>query len=235
MRCAFHNEKDAEFICSSCGQPICRDCLMIVNGKNYCRTCGHNLSALNNTHQYGPVPDKRGDGISGFLFFIFLFAPGLRHMYLGLMKRGIHFLLTFFGAIAVGMLLGSGIGEVIIPVCFIVWFYSAFDSYQCRKLLARGEKVEDAPLFKDYGYEEIKNYFSGRKQLIGIAAIVLGGYLLLKQFVRYGWAFPLPNAVIRAIDFILRNSVPIFMILFGIYLIARTGKKAKDYIETPNE
>lgn len=43
------------------------------------------------------------DGISGFLFFIFLAVPGLRHMYLGLMKRGVQFLVSFFGIITLAV------------------------------------------------------------------------------------------------------------------------------------
>lgn len=232
MKCIYHNEREAEFICSSCGQPVCRDCITVVNGKNVCNACAYK----NNVYNMGQYqhPYKKSDGINGFLFFIFLAVPGLRHMYLGLMKRGFQFLMTFFGSIAFGMLLGST-GEIIFPVFFIIWFYSAFDSYQYRKLIAKGQEVQDRTLFEGYELNDVWNCVSQRKRPVGIIIVSLGIYLLLKEFTRYGWSFHIPQKVMSMMSFILNSIVPIIFIICGVYLITRVGKKQQSNEESPDE
>lgn len=227
MKCVYHNDRDAEYICSSCGQPVCRECITVVNGKNVCLSCEYK-SHRYEARQYNGVSYKKGDGISGFLFFIFLAVPGLRHMYLGLMKRGLQFLEVFFGAVIIGILLGDGIGEIAIPVAFIIWFYSAFDSYQYRKLLARGEEALDKPLFDDFGIDEARNFLGERKSLIGGIIIIVGIYLLLRRvrwFIGgYGISGRIVNLIFRMIDFGFGSIVPILFIVCGVYLLSRVKK-----------
>lgn len=37
MTCAKHHDKEAAGMCVYCGKPYCKECLVEVNGKNYCR------------------------------------------------------------------------------------------------------------------------------------------------------------------------------------------------------
>ncbi|MDR2090323.1 MAG: hypothetical protein LBP62_01510 [Clostridiales bacterium] len=38
-KCYIHSECEAVGICSRCGKPICKDCLVEVKGKNFCKNC----------------------------------------------------------------------------------------------------------------------------------------------------------------------------------------------------
>lgn len=222
MKCIYHNDREAEFVCTSCGQPVCRECATVINGKNVCKACAYkNMQQIQEQYRY----NRSGDGVNGFLFFIYLAVPGLRHMYLGLMKRGLGFLVTFFGLIGLSIIL-EGLAGILVPVIFIAWFYSAFDSYQCRKLLSKGEQVEDKELFKGYGLETIKEFFVKRKTLSGVAVILLGVYLLFKQIVRYGYRRYVPDIIITMIDFTTDSIVPLLLIIGGIYLLTRVGGRA---------
>jgi hypothetical protein len=220
MKCVYHNDKEAEFVCSYCGQPICRDCTTSINGKSVCKSCSHNM------HQYNQTQHNAQEGINGFLFFIFLAVPGLRHMYLGLMKRGVQFLVSFFGLITFGVLLDR-LGAIVIPIVFIVWFYSAFDSYQYKKMIDKGEKAEDIPLFEEYGLDSIKDFFAKRKHASGIVIVFLGIYLFLRQLQRYTGMLRIPSIVDHSIDFAFSLFIPILLIIGGVYIIAKVNEKAE--------
>lgn len=47
MNCVIHNEKEATGACTYCGKLYCADCLVEINGRNYCRE--HVNEALNQT------------------------------------------------------------------------------------------------------------------------------------------------------------------------------------------
>lgn len=228
MKCVYHTDREAEYVCSSCGQPVCRECVTVINGKNVCKACGQKNTQYN-LSQYNHIQYKKGDGINSFFFFIFLLVPGLRHMYLGLMNRGLQLLIAFFGTITIGMFLGNSIGEIVIPVAFIIWFYSAFDSFQYRKLIARGERVEDRPIFEDYSTDQLKNLLGRRKKIVGVSIIILGVYMLLRQFRWYASRFGIPETLIRTIfsviDFGFDSIIPILLIVAGMYLLAGLRKR----------
>lgn len=227
MKCIYHNNLEAEYICSVCGQPVCRECNTVIAGKNVCRSCG-SKNVQYNMPQYSNMPYKKGDGVNGFLFFIFVAVPGLRHMYLGLMNRGLQFLISFFGAFTIGIITGNSLEGIIIPIIFIIWFYSAFDSYQCRKLLARGEKIEDKPIFEEYSIHQLKGFIGARKKMVGIAIILLGVYMLLRQ-LRWYLGGIIPERIIRilygAIDFGFGSIIPVLLIIGGIYLMSSVRRK----------
>lgn len=214
MKCVYHSDREAEFICSSCGQPICRECATVIDGRNLCRACAYRST------QYMRKRPGANDGINSFLFFIYLAVPGIRHMYLGFMKRGLDFLAAFFGLICLSTIFNE---NIFLPVIFIIWFYSAFDSYQIRKLTARGEKVEDTGIFKGMGLESIKDFFMRKRTFSGAMIIVLGVYLLLKDVVRHRYML-LPSGVITIFNFVIDSTIPIAMIVGGVYILSKAGK-----------
>ncbi len=73
------------------------------------------------------------------LTFFLSFCPGVGHLYLGAMTRGLQFLLLFFGVIALMSNLRLDIVGYGLPV---IWFYGLFDSLQ----LADQETIVDKPL-----------------------------------------------------------------------------------------
>lgn len=218
MKCFYHNERENEYICSSCGKPLCSECAININGKPVCRDCNAYIRYNNNR--------TNKDSINGFLFFIYLFLPGLRHMYIGLMKRGLQFLSLFF----MGFVLAATLDlpEFFVPLMLIVWFYSAFDSYNYRKIKENGGNISDDPIFNEFGINEITMFFKKSRMVSGIFIIILGFYLLLRQLRDYIWKYNIPQIVFDSLNIAFKSIIPILFIIGGIYLIVKVPKKMED-------
>lgn len=39
MNCKFHPEREAIVVCVECKTPLCKDCLVKIDGRNYCNDC----------------------------------------------------------------------------------------------------------------------------------------------------------------------------------------------------
>jgi hypothetical protein len=112
--------------------------------------------------------------------------PGLGHFQMGLMQRGLSFLVAFFGLIMmvffvsfVTHLEGVFVFLLALP---IIWLYSLFDAIQLLHRKQRGEELQDRTIFDDF--EE--NRESGKKsKMLAIMLSVLPGaghmYLGLQQ------------------------------------------------------
>lgn len=123
------------------------------------------------------------------LTFILSFLPGLGHLYLGLMTRGIQLMLAFF--LIVFSLNTFNLFGFILPV---IWFYGLFDALQQNRSINELGEVKDKP-FVAWGDINDKQYY------IGWVFIVLGAYLVLENF--FGWEYyHLLKNIIIAILFI---------------------------------
>lgn len=84
---------------------------------------------------------------SRFLTFFLSFIPGVGHLYLGLMIRGVSFLVGFFGWIVFVAFLSVASRQdgfqVLLLALPILWFYSFFDALHQRRRMAEGEHVPD--------------------------------------------------------------------------------------------
>ncbi|NIK72342.1 hypothetical protein [Paenibacillus sp. BK720] len=108
--------------------------------------------------------------------------PGLGHMSLGLMQRGITFLVAFLGLFAVVVFIGVVTNTAAFLVFLlglpVIWIYSIFDAIQQLHRKQRGEELSDRPLF-----EEIENHMgTGRKNKVLSAILSLfpgAGHLYL--------------------------------------------------------
>lgn len=128
MHCAYHFDRDVRGICSSCGRPICEECLVDLNGQPYCKVC---LAAR---------VQRPGREINGFLRFVLSVAPGLGHLYMGLFNRGMQFFVgTILGSILLGMIFPGLLG-LYIPAAI---FFSIFDAREVHLRIAQGLEVED--------------------------------------------------------------------------------------------
>jgi hypothetical protein len=221
VKCAFHNDRDTDYVCPSCGRPVCGECTTIVNGRAVCKACAYSM------HQAPVQPYKSSDDINGFLFFIFLAVPGLRHMYMGLMKRGLQFLTAFFGFIVVAAFLDGGLGDLLIPVILIVWFYSAFDSYQCRKLMVKGEKIEDIPAIEGFSFDNFMDFFGKRKKITGTAVLFIGIYMFFRELRTYEGSLGISYRVFEYINFGFDLIIPLILVAGGIYLIKRGSTRQR--------
>ncbi|MEK3884091.1 hypothetical protein [Paenibacillus sp. PL2-23] len=78
--------------------------------------------------------------------------PGLGHMSMGLMQRGITFLVSFVGLFAIILFLGFITGSpsmlVFLLALPVIWIYSMFDAASLVQSKQNGEPVEDRSLFE---------------------------------------------------------------------------------------
>ena len=199
MNCFIHPERPANVNCSSCGGPLCEECIVHTQGNIFCRGC------LTGTRPHPPVSTKR-PAISKFLLFIFavFLPPGAGFMYMGLIKRGLSAMICFFFII---FLLSSGIpgpAETLAAFSIVILYFACiFDSFSiCRRINA-GEMVED-------GVGSIINSLLSNKKLCAVIFVVLA---IIFAGTILGYALR-----------VLRALLPILVISFGIYMIFRRKK-----------
>ncbi|MFF2890237.1 hypothetical protein [Paenibacillus sp. NPDC057967] len=108
--------------------------------------------------------------------------PGLGHMNLGLMQRGITFLVSFVGLFAITLFLSfitnSGSLLVFLLALPVIWIYSMFDASSLVQQKMRGEALEDKSLFE--GVEA--HIASGQKNRVFTIALAIfpgAGHLYL--------------------------------------------------------
>lgn len=171
---------------------------------------------------------------SRFWLFLFSLFPGAGHMYLGLMRMGLSFMLGFMVLIAITSITGLDILMVLPITLYIYSFFhanniggmddEAFAALEDEYLLGFGD------LDRDRFRLDKRN-----RNLAGAVLIILGicmlwnvGFGMLRDYV--GW----DNPVIKAIYYTMRDDVPrivigIAIIWFGVTLLR--GKKESDQRE----
>ena len=209
MKCKYHKEAEAKFICDKCKQPICEECSVDVNGNKICSSCIQKSLFSNDGHYY------KGGLIENFVFFCFAVIPGAAQMYMNLFKRGFQMMFGFIGAMVLFSYINT---ESMIPLIIIpTWFFSFFDSYAIRRRLRRGEMVEDATIF-DY------NIILQNKRAVGMVVLVLGILGVVNAF---------EDSVLRQIFggqlywAIKRSIVPLALVIAGVMVLTKT-KKAEE-------
>lgn len=106
--------------CRSCGEKI------NINAE-ICPNCGVRVS---NVRPY----EEKNVLLSVILSFLF---PGLGHIYLGLTKKGVSFIIAYIvSAILILLLVG-------IVLVIVIWVWALIDSIKCTEAINRGEFVED--------------------------------------------------------------------------------------------
>jgi len=104
------------------------------------------------------------------------FVPGLGHMSIGLMQRGITFMISFIGWFAIIVFLSMIIhrGELLVFLLAlpVIWVYSMFDVIGKLQAKQRGEHLVDRAIFED-----MESYISsGRKsKVLAIALSIFPG------------------------------------------------------------
>lgn len=125
---------------------------------------------------------------SKFLTFLFSLLPGAGHMYLGLMKRGLSFMILFFGAIAAAFLSGSlnlsifmYIFALVIP---IVWFAAFFDLWRYPRMNAEEKTAQqDEFLFAQVNTVPWKPIARKLCALGGVLMILAALQLVVQHYV----------------------------------------------------
>lgn len=168
-----------------------------------------------------------------FWLFVFSLCPGAGHMYMGLMRMGLSFMLGFMLLIAVTAITGIDVLAVLPVTLYIYSFFHAnniggMDAEQFAAL-------EDAYLF-GFGEWDTSRLKLNKKNrnIAAVVCIVLGVCMLWNVAFGMvsdcvGW----DNPVIRNIYYTMRDEVPrtiiaIAVIWFGVSLLR--GKKV-DFAE----
>lgn len=91
---------------------------------------------------------------SKFATTILSIIPGLGHFYLGLMNRGLTFILAFFGWIAFVVFFAALTSEeqflALLVALPVVWFYSLFDAWKLCEAINRQEAVQDRSIITEF-------------------------------------------------------------------------------------
>lgn len=104
------------------------------------------------------------------------FFPGIGHMSIGLMQRGVTLLISFVGLFAIivflSMIMGAGAILVFLIILPVIWVYSMFDAIQQLHAKQQGAPLEDRSIF-----EELESLVaSGRKnKVLAIALSIFPG------------------------------------------------------------
>ena len=128
MKCTNHPEIDAQGMCAYCGKPFCKDCLVEVKGRMYCKTdlgnvldeakqssnaqptiniTNSNESANTNTNVNGGFygGPRKSKTVALILCIIGFFGiAGLHRMYVGKVGSGVLHFLTY-GICGVGTII----------------------------------------------------------------------------------------------------------------------------------
>ena len=121
-------EKSQTKFCQSCGKKI------DINAE-ICPHCGVRVTNFNNnSYNYTYNSGDKNVLLAAILSFLF---PGLGHLYIGLNKKGISFIIAYIvSAILVFILIGF-------VLMIIVWLWALIDSIKSTEAINRGEFVED--------------------------------------------------------------------------------------------
>jgi uncharacterized OB-fold protein len=106
--------------CQSCGKKI------NINAE-ICPHCGVRVANIRSSEEKSVV-------LSAILSFL---SPGLGHLYIGLTKKGISFIIAYIvSAILIMLLIG-------IILVIVVWLWALIDSIKSTEAINRGDYVED--------------------------------------------------------------------------------------------
>lgn len=152
--------------------------ITLINGKGLSSQRGHQHPLEHPADHPGPgfVPLELEHRREKSRTILFSLVPGLGHMSMGLMQRGITLLISFIGWFAIIVFLSIIIHRAELLVFLlalpIIWVYSMFDAIRQLHAKQRGEHVADRAIFED-----MESYIaSGRKsKVLAIALSIFPG------------------------------------------------------------
>lgn len=99
------------------------------------------------------IRQEKSDESERFYTILLSFIPGLGHFQLGLMQRGLSFLIAFFGLGTILLFLTGLTNETVFLLFLgllpIIWLYCMFDVSQLVHRKQAGELLEDRTLFDE--------------------------------------------------------------------------------------
>lgn len=208
MKCSVHPENEAIGVCVLCGSAVCHQCLRQVRGRILCANCYSELRQSNNPQQPS-TPNHPKVRYSGCLVFLLSIIPGVGHLYLGHMQKGVALL---FLAIVMPFLL---------PLLIA---YSIFDCLHTARRLSAGEPVADWDIKGTIQslFSTLENLKPSSVWLWGILLILAGGWLFITNLPSVSaWFAQMPSTF----HVIGRNLLALVMVAAGGFLIWRVMKE----------
>ncbi|EHS56520.1 hypothetical protein [Paenibacillus sp. Aloe-11] len=118
----------------------------------------------------------KGSDNERFFTILLSFIPGLGHLHLGLMQRGLSFLMSFFGFGVILIFITSVTNEsgfmAFAGVLPIIWLYCMFDAVQLVHRKQAGEILQDRTLFEELEHGRVEGRRS--KMLASILSVFPG-------------------------------------------------------------
>lgn len=160
---------------------------------------------------------------SGFLTFMSALVPGLGYMYLGLLRKGIEAMGSFFlvSWIFSFMNLGDLAAVILIPL----WCYLFFDTFNIAHRMDKGDIILDTGFvvnkFKGNQSEDsfLDNIFdksnNKRFYIIGYALIAIGAIAIVNRL------FAGSDAYYFVKESISKFFMPVLFMGAGVYLLAK--------------
>lgn len=142
--------------------------------------------------------------------YLFSFLPGWGHLYLGLMNRGLQFMLLFWGGIFIAAQASFASILVFLPVLLFYSYYDALQYY--HRILEYGE-AKDEPIFQ-WGI------FKTQKPLVGWALIIFGLFAFLQMLFDY-----LPYEITQYIPYNFLQQLVVALIFIGVGVKLLRGEK----------
>lgn len=203
MNCAYHKDQPVHGVCSTCGRPICEDCLVDLKGHAHCKPC---LEA----RMRQPTRE-----INSFVRFVLSVVPGVGHLYMGLFQRGLQLMvITALGVLLLAMiepLLGFYIPASI--------FFSIFDAREAHLRIGQGLEVEDKGFFD---LQKIQMHWHPR--YIGYALIVIGAVAIFNTVVGDMLRLLFPPAIYHKLAATIRGlTMGGLAIGAGFWMLRRTS------------
>jgi TM2 domain-containing membrane protein YozV len=123
-----------------------------------------------------------GNDKERFATILLSFIPGLGHLQLGMMQRGLAFLIAFFGSftmiVFIANISSTDRALVFLGVLPIIWLYGMFDCIQQLNRKRRGEALVDQTFLEDF--QELREDGKKSKVIATFLSIVPGaGHMYL--------------------------------------------------------
>ena len=143
------------------------------------------------------------------LAMLFSLMPGAGHMYIGLQRKGVQIMASFFLIIGLSDWLRISFTMFLLP---IIWFFSIFD--------VRKQLLSDKPIVEDEGINFV--WKGNEVRLIGYGFIIIGILSMINRVV-----FPALNIYLdMEIENYVRTSLA-SVLCMGIGIKLLTGTKTK--------
>ena len=206
MQCRTHPTTSAYNTCNQCGDWLCEECTVDVQGRLFCRGCLMKLAAPEADGH--PVPPARPAGrqISwGLLFlFSFFFPSGVNYMFMGLIKRGLAAMCGFFLIIYLINISNMPLTLLLALALPVYVLTCIFDGFNIRRRINAGETVGD-------NIDEAINFMRRNKYAGWIIIAILSINLVV--------------SVVGIFFSLIRWLMPALIIACGVYLLLKHNKK----------